>query len=302
MAGNPTTIIVLGPSPESYYVGYGRRHFVENMSPSFTNHAKTALNISMSRWIRLESVSKNGDWIDYNLATDRFHFNADIDQTIRDHLSGANGKAAAEFVSFPDSEERSYFFVNFQNRGAWYSDLSDYHEQRLTSLQREVPNFDVGITGMLFGKGNTNIICFQAGFMADLDDEIDSEDHPLHKVLSEFSKEEGWCVERGSTLCCYDSQFYFLKFKKSGDNTIHMRWNLPDHIAAKLSELKEIAQKPEEQMALMQEDQMWMQLAQTRMNGQIQLSNMMSQNMQRAGLSILAVATGGTVVEEQRYY
>jgi hypothetical protein len=37
-------------------------------------------------------------------------------------------------------------------------------------------------------------------------------------------------------------------------------------------------------------------------NGQIQLSNMMSQNMQRAGLSILAVATGGTVVEEQRYY
>jgi hypothetical protein len=29
-----------------------------------------------------------------------------------------------------------------------------------------------------------------------------------------------------------------------------MRWNLPDHIAAKLSELKEIAQKPEEQMGM----------------------------------------------------
>lgn len=51
-AGNPNTIVVLGPTPESYYVGYGRRHFVENMSPSFTNHAKTALNITMSRWIR----------------------------------------------------------------------------------------------------------------------------------------------------------------------------------------------------------------------------------------------------------
>ncbi|KAJ7279472.1 hypothetical protein C8J57DRAFT_1303397 [Mycena rebaudengoi] len=300
MAGNPNTIIVLGPSPESYYVGYGRRHFVENMSPSFTNHAKTALNITMSRWI---SVSKNGDWIDYNVATDNFHFNADIDQTIRDHLSGANGKAAAEFVSFPDSEERSYFFVNGKNRGAWSAVLSDYHIQRLTGLQREVPNFDLGITGVLFGKGNTNIVCFQAGFMADLDDdEIDSEDHPLYKVLSEFSKEEGWCLERGSTLCCYDSQFYFLKFKKAGDNTLRMRWNLPVHVAAKLTELKEIAQKPEEQMALMQEDQMWMQVAQTRMNGQIQMNNMLNQTMIRGGLSFLAAATGGTIVEERRYY
>ncbi|KAJ6523959.1 hypothetical protein DFH09DRAFT_1372285 [Mycena vulgaris] len=310
MAGNPNTVVVLGPTPESYYVGYGRRHFVENMSPSFTNHAKTALNITMSQWI---SMSKNGDtWIDYNVATDSFHFNAEIDPTIRDHLSGSNGKAAAEYVSFPNSEDRSHFFVNGKTQGAWTAVLPDYYIKNLTTMQREVPNFDRGIRGVLFGKGKTNITLFQEGFLAEFDDdEIKDEEHPLVKTLIEISREDGWYIDRGSTLCFYDSRFYFLKFKKAGNNTTRMRWNLPVHVSAKLAELKEIAQQPEEQIALMQEGQMWMQVAQTRLNNQVQLNNMTNNNqvrlnnmmnntIHRGGLSFLAAATGGTIVEVER--
>jgi hypothetical protein len=37
-------------------------------------------------------------------------------------------------------------------------------------------------------------------------------------------------------------------------------------------------------------------------NGQIQMNNMLNQTMIRGGLSFLAAATGGTIVEERRYY
>ncbi|KAJ6623287.1 hypothetical protein B0H10DRAFT_809064 [Mycena sp. CBHHK59/15] len=300
MAGNPNTIIVLGSSPESYFIGHGRRHFVENMSPSFTSHAKTELNISLTLWI---SMSKSLDtWVDFNAGTDKFHFNGNINQYIRDHLAGTNGKAAASFVSFPDSSEPGHYFVSGKAHGAWNCVLPDYFIQELGRMQREVPDFDAAITGMLFGKGKTNICLFRGGFLADFDnDEITSAEHPLYKVLVEFS-EGGWCIERGSTLCMYDSRWYFLKFKRSGDGMLKMRWNIPLNMAARLAELKAIAERPEEQAALLKEDQMWLNVAQRRMSGMTQANNMLNNTMNHGGLSFHAAASGGTIVETRRYY
>ena len=96
-----------------------------------------------------------------------------------------NGKAAAEFVSFPDYEDPAHYFVKGKNQGAWNAFLENYFIQKLNTTKAEVLNFDAGITGMLFGKGKTYILMFKAGFLADLDDdEISSEEHPLYKVCS----------------------------------------------------------------------------------------------------------------------
>ncbi|KAJ6538168.1 hypothetical protein DFH09DRAFT_1177729 [Mycena vulgaris] len=299
MAGNPNTLIVLGSSPDSYFIGYGRRHFIENMPESFTNHAKKDLNITMTQWI---SMSKALDtWVSHNVATAKFHFNGNINQDIRDHLSGANGKAAADFVSFPDCDNPAHYFVKGKNTGAWNAFLDDYFVQKLGKTRTDVANFDAGLTGILFGKGKTYILMFQAGFLADVDDdEVPSEEHPLYKMLVQYS--DGWCIERGSTLCFYDSRYFYLKFKRPGESQIKMHWNLPPNMSAKLAELREQAERPEEQIALMQEDQMWMQVAQTRMNTEMQMSNMLANQIRRGGLSILAAVTGGTVVETTRYY
>jgi hypothetical protein len=110
------------------------------------------------------------------------HFNGDISPDIRDHLSGVNGKAAAKFVSFPDGAEPGQFFISGRTQGAWNCVLPDHFIQSLTRLQREVPNFDALITGVLFGKGKTNIVLFSTGFLTDFDDEISSTEHPLYKV------------------------------------------------------------------------------------------------------------------------
>jgi hypothetical protein len=65
--------------------------------------------------------------------------------------------------------------------------------------------------------------------------------------LSQYS--EGWCIERGSTLCIYDSQF-FLKFKRPGQSQIKLHWNLPEAAGTKLRELMELMKQPEEQLGL----------------------------------------------------
>ncbi|KAJ7342515.1 hypothetical protein DFH08DRAFT_240518 [Mycena albidolilacea] len=294
MAGNSNTLIVLGSSPDSYFIGHGRRHFVENMPTSFTNHAKTDLNISMVLWI---SMSKNLDtWISYNTATTNFHFNR-VNQDIADHLSGANGKAAAAFVSFPDSTDPAYYFVTGKDHATWNAFLDDYLIQKLSEAKTLVgATFDAALTGMLFGKGRTHIFTFQTGFLADLDDdEVPSEEHPLHKVLVQYN---GWCIERGSTLCFYDSRYFFLKFKRPGDSQIQMNWNLPPNMDAKLRALQNAAQQPEEQMALMQESQGWTNTTHTVQNAENQLN---INRIRRAELN-QALLGGETIVEYRRYY
>lgn len=86
-------------------------------------------------------------------------------------------------MSFPDSDNRGHYFIKGRPQGKWTAELPDYFAQRLSQLQRKLPDFDANITGMLFGKGKTNICLFQNGFSADLDVEIiRNADHPLYKV------------------------------------------------------------------------------------------------------------------------
>ncbi|KAJ7320750.1 hypothetical protein DFH08DRAFT_1034510 [Mycena albidolilacea] len=176
------------------------------------------------------SMSKALDtWVSHNAATGKFHFNGNINQDIRDHLSGANGKAAAEFG---------------KSTGVWNTFLDDYFVQKLRKTGAEVKDFDTGLMGMLFGKGKTYILMFQAGFLGEVDNnEITLEDHPLYKVehgkcdvrsvmqLSAASIQsfgfwfslgaggvQRWLyIERGSTLCFYDSRYFFLKFRRPGE-------------------------------------------------------------------------------------
>ncbi|KAJ7858360.1 hypothetical protein B0H14DRAFT_3447280 [Mycena olivaceomarginata] len=263
MAGNPNTLIALGSSPDSYFIGHGRRHFVENMPDSFTEHAKKDLAISMTRWI---SVNKTMEWVSYNDATGNFHYNSAINQTVRDHISATNGKCAAEYISFPDNEDPAHYFVKGKGEGEWSGWLDDYFVAKLNKAKTEIPNFNTNLTGILFGKGKTFITMFKDGFTADLDDEeipSDAEEHPLRKVLQQYS--EGWCIDRASTLCFYDSRYFFIKFKRPSESQIMMHWNLPSHMNEKLAELQELAKQPEEKITLTQEDQMWLNVFQSRL-------------------------------------
>ena len=56
-----------------------------------------------------------------------------------------------------------------------------------------------------------------------------------------------WTVERGSSLCPWDINYYFLKFKDPQTDTVQMHWSLPPDMQALYDELNRLAQTPEAQ-------------------------------------------------------
>ncbi|KAJ7814218.1 hypothetical protein B0H14DRAFT_2522302 [Mycena olivaceomarginata] len=245
MAGNPNTHVVFGSSPDSYFIGYGRRYSYANMPESFTKHIQTQMNISMTLWISMNKMLTS--WITHNTATGNFHFTRNTNEIIQHHLSATNGKFPAEFVSFPDSDDPIHYFVKGKDSHLWTATLPDGLFQTLTKTMSEVPTFDAAITGMLFGKGKTHIYMFRGGFWPEYDDDVDAE-HPLRKVLAKYSK--GWCIDRASSLCFYDSRYYFLKFKQPGSTQLQITWNLPETMGTHLGELMGHMNDPEEQLGL----------------------------------------------------
>ncbi|KAJ7596017.1 hypothetical protein C8J56DRAFT_1043116 [Mycena floridula] len=205
--------------------------------------------------------------------TDAICYSTEIPKDVIDHLQ----KSA--FITL--GSDNCYFIKH--NDGGWNAILPDKHLQNVTELKPHVENFDRAI------RGETQ----------------DDPEHPLTKVLTEFDK--GWCLEPGSTLCPYSDRYFFLKFKKPNDNVIRMRWSLPDLMSQKFAELKELAQSPEDQAFLAQEQMAEMKRQETnaalaiqRMNMQMNLNNMMNQTLINGGNSI-KMASGGYVEMEMTY-
>ena len=57
-----------------------------------------------------------------------------------------------------------------------------------------------------------------------------------------------WTVERGSSLCPWDVNYFFLKFKDPQSSNIMMHWKLPPDMRANYDELQASAQTPEAQL------------------------------------------------------
>ncbi|KAJ6489937.1 hypothetical protein C8R45DRAFT_901542 [Mycena sanguinolenta] len=264
MAASLNTLVVLGSGPDSYFIGHGRRYFVENMPESFTTHVESKLVVCTTKWISMGKSMET--WVIFDMLTDQFHFHG-INPELRDHICGLNGKFAAEFVSFPDRDDINspfQYFVQGKSEGNWRAILNNPLSQSIGAAKAEKPTFDDELTGILFGKGKTYILIFRSDFSVNFDEETSHEEHPLFKVVQQY-KEPGWCVERQSTLCFYDSRYFFLKFKRLGESgEVKMHWNLPPAMDVRLRHLMQQAEEPEEKNAVIQDQQKCLELIQTR--------------------------------------
>ncbi|KAJ6559446.1 hypothetical protein DFH09DRAFT_1161614 [Mycena vulgaris] len=281
MTMSPNTLVLLGASSDSFYVACGRRHVAQNMPLSFTNHANSALSVPATLWISMSQSMEH--WVDFNVATEDYHFNANLQQDVHEQLAGTNGKMRAEFITFLDVAKSGAFFAKGPGAGEWRGTLPSRVIKTLSDLQRDAPAIANDVTGVLFGKGDTSIYLTSTAFFTDLDGEAGADDHPLNKVCREF--DEGWSIERGSTLCFYDSRYFFLKFKRSRSNTMELRWNLPPAAGATLAELRQIAHQPDELLAICQEEEKWAQIGLQRINATSRLRvNASHDRMLRSGV------------------
>ncbi|KAJ6528246.1 hypothetical protein DFH09DRAFT_1327827 [Mycena vulgaris] len=96
-------------------------------------------------------------------------------------LIRSDGKGAAEFITFPDTEARGHYFGKGQREGIWNAVLQPYLVQDLRKGKAGM-NFDTKITRMLFDKGKTRLGIFKGGFLADFEDKLDSPEHTLFKI------------------------------------------------------------------------------------------------------------------------
>lgn len=208
----------------------------------------------------------------HNLHSD--HFDKELDPVIRAHLEGSDGKPPSNYVTFP-SEAGSYF-IKHVARGGWFANLEPPYINRVTEMREKYDAFDLGLTGIVFGKDTTHIYVHETGFVAFLCDEAQDPGHILHKVcfclysksylsippaqtLAEFSEMNvddnsgtPWLLLPRSQLCTYDSRYFFLAFKKSDSHMVQYRWNLPEEMNDRFDDLRRTAELPDERHGMSQ--------------------------------------------------
>lgn len=117
------------------------------------------------------------------------HFDIQLNPIIRAHLEGKDGKARAEYITFP--AETGSYFIKHVERGGWDADLEERYVNCITGLRHKVHDFDLELTGIIFGKDSTHIYQLENGFHAFLEGEADDTNHILYKVCRPVRK-----------LCC----------------------------------------------------------------------------------------------------
>lgn len=153
--------------------------------------------------------------------------------------------------------------------------MEDNHLRAFQDMQAQIGdsfNFNTELRGILFGKGSTMVFMFRGSFSYYTDSEAEGTElenvrpKPCHALPllsicpfnADFSttrqlmnsyiyRSPPWTVERGSALCPWDVNYYFLKFKDPQSGTVKMHWNLPPNMAANYDELSALAQTPEVQ-------------------------------------------------------
>lgn len=71
--------------------------------------------------------------------------------------------------------------------------------------------------------------------------------HNNHEqLMNEYVyRQPAWTIERGSVLCPWNIDYFFLKFKDPQSTQIKMHWSLPSSMDAHLNELWAAAETPE---------------------------------------------------------
>ncbi|KAF5325109.1 hypothetical protein D9619_009669 [Psilocybe cf. subviscida] len=250
----PVPIIAFGPTPDSYFIGVGMRYYSVGMPDSLAPTANKLPAIQMG-WM---SIDPQGAW----MVQDAYHTSRlEYDTRILPNIIEQWRNRSLKFVSFGDLSDghiQTWVGVGPDNSGNWTGILSDQQLSHLNEIKGQIGEvFDRALRGILLGKGSTMVFMFAGGFSYYTDDE--AEGRILEKVMDEYvHRQPAWTIERGSVLCPWNIDYFFLKFKDTQSSRIIMRWNLPQNMDAHLKELQEAAETPEGAAAIARHEQLGM--------------------------------------------
>ncbi|KAH9484833.1 hypothetical protein JR316_0001735 [Psilocybe cubensis] len=223
-------VIAFGPRPDIYYIGLGMRYYAPGMPASAQG--------TISKWpaiqIKWMSIDADGAF----MARDAYSSRVEYDTRVTpDAISKLHATPAAEYITFGPNKKN---FCAIMSGGTWSSYLENENIKNLRVIEASVGGPDVfnrALDGILFGKGSTMIFMFKNCFSYYTDHE--TENTAVEKLMDDYiNRQPPWTIERGSALCQWNVNYYFLKFRNTQTNAIMMHWNLPDAMAQQLADLK----------------------------------------------------------------
>jgi hypothetical protein len=108
------------------------------------------------------------------------HFDLRLDAVICAHLEGKDDRPQADYITF--AAEAGSYFVKHATRGGWNANLEEPYLKRIRELRQIFSDFDLGLTGIIFGKDTSHIYQLENGFYCILEGEADNTSHILHRV------------------------------------------------------------------------------------------------------------------------
>ncbi|PPQ92998.1 hypothetical protein CVT25_000198 [Psilocybe cyanescens] len=281
-------VIAFGSSPDVYYIGLGMRYYMAGMPESVRPTIQKLPAIQL-QWM---SIEEDGSWATREGYGCRTEFSTSVTQGAIDKIKAF---PAADYVTFGPT--KSIFCAITPGQG-WAGSMADEQIEKLREMQASVGGEDVfnqGLKGILFGKGMTMIFMFKGGFSYYTDSE--AEGGKMESLLNEYIyRQPAWTLERGSTLCPWNVDYYFLKFKDPESSTIKMFWSLPQSMADNLADLQATLATPEAQQAIANHEQLGLVLA---TSNYVQYTNgwpvYFTQNLSIAAANALRVSTGAYV-------
>ncbi|KAF8480562.1 hypothetical protein JB92DRAFT_3133173 [Gautieria morchelliformis] len=242
--------VVFGPTPDVFFVSYGRRYAAQGVPLSFTDKVKTGELAPMATsWISMDPSCQF--WVACNFVSENIHSSNNLPANVHAHLIGTPTAPKSDYISFP-AERNGYFAKHMVGYG-WSTDLHTMYENAILATRERVGprTFDTTLRFILFGTRGTYLIVFESGFLAELQGRCAK----IRTALAEFS-EPGWSLEHGSALSVHNEDYYFLKFSKRGVPGVQIRANMPDFMYDKFKELMRIAENPIEDREIALERQM----------------------------------------------
>ncbi|PPQ80852.1 hypothetical protein CVT26_015180 [Gymnopilus dilepis] len=215
----PNPVVAFGSSEHSFYIGCGLQYFAIGMPQSLLGTISKLPAIKLS-WLATDAQAQG--WVAYDSHEKTFHFDPTIPKELLEKLKGQ-----AEYVTLGPSKDR--YFVKLPAT-AWTANLPDEAVKDHQELRARLgPNFD---TTLIYG--------LSVGFLPLLDD--DAKGGKLEQVLKE--KEDDWLIERGSSLCQWNANYFYLMFKHIPTGRVQIVWELPEQMNTKLWELRKYADTP----------------------------------------------------------
>lgn len=228
----PIAVVAFGSSESSFYIGCGMRYHAIGVPNNLAQTLPKKPPKDMA-WLSMDGTATA--WILREKNRHLFYHSPNLPTAVVKSLKEAT------YVTLGPTKD--WYFVGL-GEGQWTANLPEAELEVSNRVRAGMgAKFYSTLTGIVFGKGATVLLMFQDTIRGFVDTEVGGTD--LFELVKEHVEEGRWSLEPGSSICQWNTNFFYLIFKNKVTGDMKIRWNLPDTMHTKLVKLLEYTVTPQ---------------------------------------------------------